>query len=94
MRNFTVRNGDTGNSKNQNQIKSKHMVRELNINTTLLDEREFLNIKDLKHTLGTSQNTIYRICDRKELNKYKFRGKCWFRSDDVKSYLIGKGILK
>ena len=79
---------------NQNQIKSKHMVRELNINTTLLEEREFLNIKDLKETLGTSQNTIYRICDRKELNKYKFRGKCWFRSDEVKIYLIGKGILK
>jgi hypothetical protein len=70
------------------------MVRELNINTTLLEEREFLNIKDLKYILGTSQNTIYRICDRKELNKYKFRGKCWFRSDEVKTYLIGKGILK
>ena len=70
------------------------MVRELNINTTLLEEREFLNIKDLKQTLGTSQNTIYRICDKKELNKYKFRGKCWFRSDEVKTYLIGKGILK
>ena len=70
------------------------MVRELNINTTLLEDREFLNIKHLKHTLGTSQNTIYRICDKKELNKYKFRGKCWFRSDEVKTYLIGKGILK
>jgi len=70
------------------------MVRELNINTSMLEEREFLNIKDLKETLGTSQNTIYRICDRKELNKYKFRGKCWFRSDEVKTYLLGKGILK
>ena len=70
------------------------MIKELNINTSMLEEREFLNIKDLKETLGTSQNTIYRICDRKELNKYKFRGKCWFRSEEVKSYLICKGILK
>ena len=70
------------------------MERELKINTTMLNEREFINIKDLKETLGTSQNTIYRICDRKELNKYKFRGKCWFRSDEVKTYLIGKGIIK
>ena len=70
------------------------MERELKINTSMLSEREFINIKDLKNTLGTSQNTIYRICDRKELNKYKFRGKCWFRSDEVKTYLIGKGILK
>jgi predicted DNA-binding transcriptional regulator AlpA len=69
------------------------MARELNINTTLLEEREFLNINDLKHTLGTSQNTIYRICDRKELNKYKFIGKCWFKTDEVKSYLISKGVL-
>ena len=69
------------------------MIKELNINTSMLEEREFLNIKDLKETLGTSQNTIYRICDRKELNKYKFRGKNWFRTDEVISYLSSKGIL-
>jgi predicted DNA-binding transcriptional regulator AlpA len=43
----------------------------LNIKTDLLENREFLNINDLMETLGTSQNTIYRMCDRKELNKYK-----------------------
>ena len=69
------------------------MERELNINTSMLSEREFINIKDLKQTLGTSQNTIYRICDRKELNKYKFRGKNWFRTEEVISYLNSKGIL-
>jgi hypothetical protein len=94
MRNCNVRNWDTGNPEKPKSNKNKHMVGELNINTSLLEEREFLNIKDLKETLGTSQNTIYRICNRKELNKYKFRGKCWFRSDEVKTYLIGKGILK
>jgi len=70
------------------------MIKGLNINTTLLEDREFLNITDLMETLGTSQNTIYRICDRKELNKYKFRGKNWFRTEEVKSYLIDKGVLK
>jgi excisionase family DNA binding protein len=70
------------------------MSKELNINTSMLEERQFLNIKDLKEILGMSQSTIYRICDRKELNKYKFRGENRFRSEDVKSYLIGKGILK
>jgi hypothetical protein len=69
------------------------MERELKINTTMLNEREFINIKDLKETLGTSQNTIYRICDRKELNKYKFRGKNWFRTDEVISYLNSIGVL-
>ncbi len=69
------------------------MERELKINTSMLSEREFINIKDLKQTLGTSQNTIYRICDRKELNKLKFKGKVWFRTQEVISYLISKGIL-
>ena len=69
------------------------MERELKINTTMLNEREFINIKDLKETLGTSQNTIYRICDRKELNKYKFRGKNWFRTVEVISYLNSIGVL-
>ncbi|MEO0065792.1 MAG: hypothetical protein RI983_1118 [Bacteroidota bacterium] len=70
------------------------MIKGLNINTSMLEDREFLNINDLVETLGTSQNTIYRICDRKELNKYKFRGKNWFRTEEVKSYLIDKGVLK
>ena len=69
------------------------MERELKINTTMLNEREFININDLKETLGTSQNTIYRICDRKELNKYKFRGKNWFRTEEVISYLNSIGVL-
>lgn len=70
------------------------MIKGLKINTSMLEDREFLNINDLVETLGTSQNTIYRICDRKELNKYKFRGKNWFRTEEVKSYLIDKGVLK
>lgn len=65
----------------------------LNIKTELLENREFLNINDLMETLGTSQNTIYRMCDRKELNKYKFRGKNWFRTEEVISYLNSKGVL-
>ena len=69
------------------------MERDLKINTAMLNEREFINIKDLKETLGTSQNTIYRICDRKELNKYKFSGKNWFRTVEVISYLNSIGVL-
>jgi hypothetical protein len=69
------------------------MERELKINTAMLNEREFINIKDLKETLGTSQNTIYRICDRKVLNKYKFRGKNWFRTEEVILYLNSIGVL-
>jgi len=65
----------------------------INIKTELLENREFLNINDLMETLGTSQNTIYRMCDRKELNKYKFRGKNWFRTEEVISYLNAKGVL-
>jgi hypothetical protein len=70
------------------------MIKGLNINTSMLEDREFLNINDLVETLGISQNTIYRICDRKELNKYKYKGQNWFRTHEVKSYLIDKGVLK
>ncbi len=59
----------------------------------LLD-RELIEIKDLIDTLGVSQNTIYRMCERNELEKLKFRGKCWFRTEGVISYLNTKGILK
>jgi hypothetical protein len=69
------------------------MERELNIKIDVLLEREFVNLKDLKYSLGTSQNTIYRLCERKELNKYKFRGKNWFRTDEVISYLNSIGVL-
>jgi Helix-turn-helix domain len=64
------------------------------IKTEKLKDRELIEIKDLIDTLGVSQNTIYRMCDRKELNKVKFKGKCWFRTDNVLSYLNTKGLLK
>ena len=59
-----------------------------------LNDRELIAIKDLVDTIGVSQNTIYRMCDRMELSKLKFRGKCWFRTEEVISYLNLKGILK
>ena len=63
------------------------------IKTEKLKDRELIEIKDLKETLGVSQNTIYRMCDRNELQKLKFRGKCWFRTENVILYLSSKGIL-
>ena len=44
------------------------MKNEININTTMLSEREFININDLMETLGTSQKRIEQIqIQRKEL---------------------------
>jgi len=70
------------------------MIKELNINTTLLENRTFININELIEILGMSQNTIYRICDRKEINKYKIRGRNYFRSEEIKNYLTDIGVLK
>ena len=50
------------------------MNKELKIDKSKLEDREFINIVDLMNTIGTSQNTIYRLCDKNELKKYKFRG--------------------
>jgi transcriptional antiterminator len=55
------------------------MERQLIIKTNILDSKEFVNIKELKDILNTSQNTIYRLCETNELKKYKFLGKCWFK---------------
>jgi predicted DNA-binding transcriptional regulator AlpA len=63
------------------------------IKTEKLKDRELIAIKDLIETMGVSQNTIYRMCDRMELNKLKYRGKCWFRTEEVISYLNSKGVL-
>ena len=63
------------------------------IKTEKLKDRELIEIKDLIETLGVSQNTIYRMCDSNELQKLKFRGKCWFRTESILTYLNSKGIL-
>ena len=70
------------------------MNKELNIDKSKLEDRDFINIVDLMNTIGTSQNTIYRLCDKNELKKYKFRGKNWFRTEEVKTYLNDIGVLK
>jgi predicted DNA-binding transcriptional regulator AlpA len=50
-------------------------------------------IKDLIESIGISQNTIYRICNEGSLVKYKYCGKNYWRTDEVKKYLIKKGVL-
>lgn len=69
------------------------MERQLVIKTNILESKEFVNIKELKDILNTSQNTIYRLCEKNELKKYKFLGKCWFKTAEVKHFLIHKGVL-
>lgn len=64
------------------------------INETMLNDREFIELKDLMDTLGVSQNTIYRMCNRNDLRKIKYRGKCWFSTKNVKTYLHNLGVLK
>jgi hypothetical protein len=64
------------------------------INTTVLEEKDLLTIEELSESLRMSQNTIYRISFRGELKPLKYRGRNYWRVEDVKSYLIGKGILR
>ncbi len=63
------------------------------INTEKLNDRELIMIKDLIESIGISQNTIYRICNEGSLVKYKYCGKNYWRTDEVKKYLIKKGEL-
>lgn len=64
------------------------------INTTLLEDKDLITIEELSESLRMSQNTIYRISFRGELKPLKYRGRNYWKVEDVKSYLIGKGILR
>ncbi len=58
-----------------------------------LNDKDFITINDLSETLGTSQNTIYRLCVKGDLKPYKFLGKNYWRCSDIKKYLTQKGML-
>ena len=85
--------GDGWQLNKQSNIYNKPKAMNQLIKTEKLKDRELIEIKDLIETLGVSQNTIYRMCDRNELQKLKFRGKCWFRTESILTYLNSKGIL-
>lgn len=63
------------------------------INTTVLEEKDLLTIEELSESLRMSQNTIYRISFKGELKPLKYRGRNYWRVEDVKRYLIDKGML-
>ena len=59
-----------------------------------LFQQELINLEELKEVLNTSQNTIYRICKNGDLKKYKFLGKNYWRTEEIKEYLKDKGVLQ
>lgn len=63
------------------------------IKTEILNEREFINIKELSELLNTSQNTIYRLCLKGDLKPIKFLGKNYWSCIDIKYFLTNKGVL-
>ena len=65
----------------------------LNINTHLLETKDYLTIEDLAEALKVSQYTIYRISNKGELKPYKFMRRNYWKSEDIKSYLDSKGML-
>ena len=65
----------------------------LNINTTILETKDFLTIEDLTEAFKVSQYTIYRICNKGELKPYKFMRRNYWKSAEVRSYLDSKGMF-
>ena len=65
----------------------------LNINTTILETKDYLTIEDLAEALKVSQYTIYRISNKGELKPYKFMRRNYWKSKEVIGYLNSKGIL-
>ena len=61
------------------------------LNSTILDERNFISFAELKELTNHSKNTIYKLYDEGILTRIRVKGKAYFRVDEVKSYLIGLG---
>jgi hypothetical protein len=65
----------------------------LNINTHLLETKDYLTIEDLAEALKVSQYTIYRISNKGELKPIKYMRRNYWKSNEVINYLNRKGIL-
>ncbi len=63
------------------------------LNASILDDRNFISFAELKELTNHSKNTIYKLCNEGTLTRIKAKGVAYFRTDEVKSYLIGKGSL-
>ncbi len=62
------------------------------IDASILDDRSFISFNELKELTNHSKNTIYKLCNEGTLTRIKAKkGMAYFRTDEVKSYLIGKG---
>lgn len=62
------------------------------IDASILDDRSFISFAELKELTNLGRNTIYSLCNEGTLTRVKVKkGMAYFRTDEVKSYLIGKG---
>ena len=61
------------------------------IDASFLDDRNFISFAELKELTNHSKNTIYKLSDEGILTRIRVKGKAYFRADEVKSFLIGKG---
>ena len=61
------------------------------IDASILDDRSFISFAELKELTNLGRNTIYSLCKEGTFTRIKAKGVAYFRTDEVKSYLIGKG---
>ena len=57
------------------------------IDTTQLQEKEYLSVPETMNTLGVSQNTLYRYFKRGHLKPVKYRNKNYIRTQEIREYL-------
>ena len=59
------------------------------IDASILDERNFISFAELKELTNLGRNTIYSLCKEGTFTRIKSKGAAYFRTDEVKSFLIG-----
>lgn len=49
-----------------------------------LDDDKFIELQEVIHLLGISKNSIHRISQRGQLHRYKFNGRNYYSSSELK----------
>jgi len=63
------------------------------IDKKLIQDKEYMNLKEVTDCLKVSERTIYRLKKSGQLKSIKWNGRIYFTMDNLKSFLITKGIL-
>ena len=74
---------------NRNTKQGKCML----VDKKLIQDKEYMDIKEVSDCLKISVRTIHRLKKSGELKSLKWNGRIYFTTGNLMSFLITKGVL-